>query len=188
MRRFFFIVVLVAAACAGGTLPGFVNTPECEAIAERLTEEPLRKSRVGLVTGAVPALLTAEVADDEGARSRGLMCRSDVPPGTGMLFQFGGLASGPFWMFNTHVPLDVLYFDQSGRVVGAAAMLPCPREGGESEGGWRVRCLAEAEAYDPEVNYASALELPAGWLRAQGLLMEALPEDLRLVNFGPVNP
>ena len=140
------------------------------------------------MTGGVAALITTEVADDQGSRSRGLMCRSEVPSGTGMLFEFGGLTSGPFWMFNTYVPLDILYFDPSGRVVGTAAMLPCPRDGGESEGGWRERCLDESQAYAPGDNYASALELPAHWLRAQGLLLEALPEDLRLTVFGPAVP
>ena len=95
------------------------------------------------------------------------------------------MTAGSFWMFNTHVPLDILYFDQSGRVVGSAAMLPCPKDGGESEGRWRERCLEEARGYGPGANYASALELPADWLRAQGLVMSALPEDLRLVEFSP---
>lgn len=191
MRRFLFIVVLFIAACSGSAPtasvsgPEFVNTPECRSIAERLIEEPLRESRVGLVTAGVAALLTVEVADDTGSRSRGLMCRSDVPPGAGMLFQFDGLTSGSFWMFNTYVPLDILYFDRAGRVVGAAAMLPCPKDGGESEGRWRERCLEEAADYGPDANYASALELPANWLRAQGLSLSALPGDLRLVEFSP---
>lgn len=188
MRRLLFFILLGAAACSSGALAGFVDTPECEAIAEHLTEEPLRLSRIGLVTGGNAALITAEVADDPGSRSRGLMCRSEVPIGTGMLFQFGGLNSGPFWMFNTYVPLDILYFDQSGRVVGTAAMLPCPRDGGESEGNWRNRCLDESQDYAPDDNYASALELPAHWLLAQGLVLQALPDDLRLTVFGPVVP
>lgn len=191
MKRLVFIVALFAVACSSGTplaslsALAFVDTPECESIAERLLDEPLREMRIGLVTAGVAALLTVEVADDQGSRSRGLMCRSDVPPGTGMLFQFGGLTSGSFWMFNTHIPLDILYFDQSGRVVGSAAMLPCPKDGEESEGRWRERCLEEARGYGPGANYASALELPADWLRAQGLVMSALPEDLRLVEFSP---
>ncbi len=180
--------VLTIAACSSGGVSGFVNTPECEAIAERLAEEPLREARVGLVTGGIATLITAEVADDEGSRSRGLMCRADVPGDTGMLFEFGGLTSGSFWMFNTHVPLDIIYFDQSGSVAGAAAMTPCPLDDGESEGEWRDRCLDESQGYGPERDYARALELPAGWLLAQGLSLDALPDDLRLNVFGRISP
>jgi uncharacterized membrane protein (UPF0127 family) len=182
------LAVLTVAACSSGGISGFVNTPECEAIADRMTEEPLREARVGLVTGGIATLITVEVADDPGSRSRGLMCRSDVPGDTGMLFEFGGLTSGPFWMFNTYVPLDIIYFDQSGSVAGAAAMSPCPLDGGESESEWRDRCLEESQDYGPEGNYARALELPAGWLLAQGLSLDALPEDLRLNVFGTISP
>lgn len=194
MKRLFLLVILFAAACSSGTAatpvggPVFVDTPECQSIAERLIEEPLRELRIGLLTTGVATLLTAEVADDQGSRSRGLMCRSEVPPGAGMIFQFGGPTSGSFWMFNTYVPLDILYFDQSGRVVGTASMSPCPKDGDESEGHWRERCLDDAVGYGPGAVYASALELPADWLRAQGLRLEALPGDLRLVEFGPVSP
>ncbi|MDA1256268.1 MAG: DUF192 domain-containing protein [Chloroflexi bacterium] len=180
--------MLAVVACSGEASPGFVDTPECESIERRAVEQPLREVRIGLVTGGVAVTIDAEVADDTGSRSRGLMCRSEVPSGTGMLFQFDGLNSGPFWMFNTYVPLDILYFDRSGSVVGSATMHPCPKERGESEGEWRSRCMGESTGYGPDGNYASALELPAGWLLTQGHALEQLPDDLRLVEFGPVNP
>ena len=46
----------------------------------------------------------------------------------------------------------------------------------------------ESQAYGADDNYASALELPAHWLRAQDLLLEALPDDLRLNVFGAIIP
>jgi|TARA_B100000959_G_C14939619_1_gene607217 hypothetical protein len=187
VRRFLFIAVLAITACSGGGLPGFVNTPECQSIAERLPDEPLREIRVELRTGGVATLVDAEIADGEVTRSHGLMCRSEVPDGTGMLFEFGGATTGGFWMFNTHVPLDIIYFDRVGVVVGAAAMVPCPLDDGESERNWRDRCLEESLAYSADGAYARALELPGGWLLTQGLSLDALPDDLRLTVYGNVN-
>jgi uncharacterized membrane protein (UPF0127 family) len=183
MRRIFLFALLTIAACSGGGIDGFVNNPGCESIAKRLTEEPFREARIGLVSGDVTTMVDVEVADEPGSQSRGLMCRTDVPYGTGMLFEFNGLASGPFWMFNTYVPLDIIYFNRSGGVAGTAVMLPCPNEGNESESAWRDRCLEDAAEYDPGTTYTDSVELPGGWLLSEGFAIDSLPEDLQLKKF-----
>jgi uncharacterized membrane protein (UPF0127 family) len=188
MRRIILFALLTIAACSAGGIDGFVNNPGCESIAKRLTEEPLRKARVGLVSGGITTMVDVEVADESGAQSRGLMCRTEVPDGTGMLFEFNGLVAGPFWMFNTYVPLDIIYFNRSGGVAGTAEMFPCPNEGGESEGAWRDRCLEEAVDYDPGSPYANAVELPGGWLKSEGFAIDSLPEHLRLEKFVAATP
>jgi uncharacterized membrane protein (UPF0127 family) len=182
MRRLIFValLVLVITACSSGGIDGFVNSSRCQSIVERLDENPLPTKRISLVTGGVATSITVEVANDEGERSRGLMCRSEVPIGTGMLFEFGGTTTGGFWMFNTYVTLDIIYFDRSGKVAGSAAMLPCSIEDGESEGTWRDRCLAESLEYGADSGYAQALELPADWLLALGFVLNDLPADLHL--------
>ncbi len=188
MRRIFLFALLTIAACSAGGIDGFVNNPGCESITKRLTEEPLRKAVVGLVSGGITTMVDVEVADESGAQSRGLMCRTEVPGGTGMLFEFNGLVAGPFWMFNTYVPLDIIYFNRSGGVAGTAEMFPCPNEGGESESAWRDRCLEEAVDYDPGSPYANAVELPGGWLKSEGFAIDSLPEDLRLEKFVAATP
>jgi len=188
MRRVSLFVLLTIAACSAGGIDGFVNNPGCESIAKRLTEEPLRKAKVGLVSGGITTMVDVEVADESGSQTRGLMCRTDVPDGTGMLFEFNGLVAGPFWMFNTYVPLDIIYFDRSGGVAGTAVMLPCPNEGGESESAWRDRCLEVAVEYDPGSPYANALELPGGWLLSAEFAIDSLPDDLRLQKFVAATP
>ena len=120
--------------------------------------------------------LQVEVADEASERSQGLMCRDSIPSGTGMLFTYDTDRSSGFWMFNTYAPIDILYLDQSGHVVDNITMSPCTRGSAKdvnpdsgADDGWRIRCATEANAYIPLGTWRNTLELPAGWLEAQGL-------------------
>ncbi len=75
-------------------------------------------------------------------------------------------------MFNTYAPLDIIYFGGSGKPV-MKPMSPCPRDNNEDDDTWRSRCIAEASPYGTTVPYLNALELPQGWLRAQGINTDA---------------
>lgn len=64
-----------------------------------------------------------EVAQTAHERARGLMFRDALPPDQGMLFV---QPPGPavFWMKNTYIPLDLLYFDTAGRLTQIVAKVP----------------------------------------------------------------
>jgi uncharacterized membrane protein (UPF0127 family) len=85
-----------------------------------------------------------------------------------MLFFWDAESSGGFWMFNTYVPLDIIYFGNEAGEVSIRELTPCPRRGLEEDNTWRNRCSAEAAAYEPGVTYTTILELPQGWLEENG--------------------
>jgi uncharacterized membrane protein (UPF0127 family) len=71
--------------------------------------------------------LVLEVADQPEQRAVGLMGRTEVPDGTGMVFLFDELVSSSFYMFQVPVPL-VAVFVREGVVVGVEQMPPCTED------------------------------------------------------------
>ena len=67
---------------------------------------------------------TVEVADDAAERARGLMFRDELPADHGMLFVHEREEPQAYWMKNTKVPLDILYFDDQRRLVSAQKRVP----------------------------------------------------------------
>ncbi|MEX0761756.1 MAG: DUF192 domain-containing protein [Dehalococcoidia bacterium] len=146
--------------------PQFTDHPDCEDI----DRTPLPVVPVTIESGSVTATLIAEVAASDSQWLQGLMCRSVVPHGTGMLFPRPTPSTGGFWMFNTYVALDILYLEGDGRVVDFKTMTPCPRHDEETDEQWRARCSSESKAYAPRAQYVTVLELPSGWLESKGVV------------------
>jgi hypothetical protein len=65
-----------------------------------------------------------EVADDDSERARGLMFRDELAGGTGMLFLHEREEPLAYWMKNTRIPLDILYFDSGRRLVAQQRDVP----------------------------------------------------------------
>lgn len=68
---------------------------------------------VGLPDGS---LVKAELADTPRTREIGLMCRTKLPRGAGMLFAFPQEMVLTFWMKNTLISLDILWIGADKRV------------------------------------------------------------------------
>lgn len=65
-----------------------------------------------------------EIAADPASRERGLMFRDRLEDGHGMLFIHPREERQAYWMKNTRIPLDILYFDRERRLVSVAARVP----------------------------------------------------------------
>ena len=63
------------------------------------------------------ARFSVEVADDDPKRAQGLMNRESLPQFSGMIFIYDNPQMVSFWMKNTLIPLDLLYFDPKGQLV-----------------------------------------------------------------------
>jgi uncharacterized membrane protein (UPF0127 family) len=115
--------------------------------------------------GGRPVTVRLEVAADPAARARGLMGRSELPEGTGMVFLYPGDVAEAFWMKNTLVPLSIAFVAADGRVVSVAEMTPCTAD--------------PCPSYPPAGPYRYAVELPAGAFEAAGVGEgdKVVPED-----------
>lgn len=67
---------------------------------------------------------SVELATDDYSRMRGLMFRESMPQDAGMLFVFESEHLQAFWMKNTLIALDILYFDRRARLVSVASDTP----------------------------------------------------------------
>lgn len=124
----------------------------------------------------VALTVEAEVADNGLERSQGLMCRRILPDGTGMLFVFAVESPQSFWMFNTYVPLDIVYLDASRSAFQALTMEPCPRPEDASDSEWQVHCGRAVGSYTSSRPAKFAIELPAGWLERNGIPLSEVSE------------
>jgi len=125
------------------------------AVSAQAQEDPAARVVLGNDT------IVVEVADDYPERVLGLQNRSEVPEGTGMLFQWAEPAPQSFWMHGTEIDLDIAFIDASGRIVKLATMRAGSRETVNS---------GEPVLY--------ALEVRAGWFAEKGVAVGDVVEIL----------
>ena len=87
----------------------------------------LPRTRVEVVrpdTGTALLTVQAELATTVETRTRGLMERPALPANEGMLFIFEAPQPLSFWMFNTLIPLDIIFADERRRIIAIHASVP----------------------------------------------------------------
>ena len=65
-----------------------------------------------------------EIADSDASRAQGLMFRDSMPANHGMLFIHDYEEPQAYWMKNTRIPLDILYFDTGRKLVSQQRDVP----------------------------------------------------------------
>lgn len=143
---------LSLALAAGLSLPGMAFADSCA------------PGTLDLRDGGSALRFSVEVADDADERAEGLMFRESMPKFSGMLFVYESAQPVAFWMRNTLIPLDMLFFDGTGRLerIKVNAM---PHDETPVPGGSDIR-------YVLEINGGLAAELgiePGAVIRHPGL-------------------
>jgi uncharacterized membrane protein (UPF0127 family) len=100
-----------------------------------------------------PLAIDTEIAENDHDRQRGLMFRTQMADTHGMIFVFADKDDHSFWMHNTCIPLDMLFIDEDGLIVGIEENTPTL-----SDDTFSVGCLSKY-----------VLEVNAGWTRAHGI-------------------
>lgn len=107
-----------------------------------------------------------EPALNEASREQGLMGRTDVPAGTGMIFVFPDAAIRSFWMKNCVTDIDLVFLDARGSVTAVHRMkVDPPRLATESERDYEARLTPYPSGRPAQF----AVELPPGSIDRLGI-------------------
>lgn len=114
---------------------------------------PFASGRVRFPDAPSAPTLQVELAQTEEQHARGLMYRTELAAGAGMLFSWSDERVRSFWMHDTCVPLDMLFIARDGTIAGILEQVPVLNDAPRS-----IPCPA-----------AHVLEVPAGWSRQAGV-------------------
>ena len=101
------VPIFIAAVIVG--IVGLVSIPS------EIKLESVEFPRGTIMVDDIP--LVVQIANTEPRRVRGLMFQDQLPFDQGMIFVFNQPGLYPLWMLNMQFSLDMIWFDQDGKVI-----------------------------------------------------------------------
>jgi YVTN family beta-propeller protein len=140
---------VISTISAGGAGPHQI-------VARKPDIEIVRTENNSNSNSSVIGRIFVEVPDDREEFARGLMFRKHLPWNAGMLFAFDDEGTRRFWMKNTLIPLDMVFFDSSSKIIDIKENVPpCKQE--------------ECPTYPSKEPAQYVLEVNAGFVQEKGI-------------------
>ena len=166
--RLVFALTALLVGCTGGSGGSADSTDYSHVMA-------FDSARVRLVGNSDTLNLRIELALTETQKQMGLMERTSLAEGAGMLFVYDSMQASDagFWMYRTRIPLDIAFLDSVGVIRSVRAMVPCT-----------TTIPQGCKTYTPDVPYRHALEMSEGYFAKHGigvgdsLLLGDLPDSV----------
>ena len=109
--------------------------------------------------------LQVQIADTEPRRIRGLMFQDQLPYDQGMIFVFERSGLHSIWMLNMQFSLDMIWFDQDGKVVHIEKDVPPCKTALE---------IASCQSVIPEDEAVYVLEVTSGFIDQNNITKDSV--------------
>ena len=156
MVNIFLITILIVAVTASGVII-FTITSNNE-FADYVEIDVSNQSFYSDTIKINDVLVDVQIADTDVKRNRGLMFQEQLSYDQGMLFVYEISGNYAFWMPNMQLSLDIIWFEENGRVVHIEQDVPPYNTEPE-----------HCEVYDPGVDALYVFEATAGFVERFGI-------------------
>ncbi len=109
--------------------------------------------------------LQVQIADTEPRRVRGLMFQDQLPNDQGMIFVFQESGLHSLWMLNMQFSLDMIWFDQEGKVVHIEKNVPPCKNALE---------ITTCQSIIPEGESVYVLEVTSGFVEENNITKDSI--------------